>query len=154
MKFKSTMATTMYYLADLYNLLLSTSSNQALTVFIIAKSWTRVASKALLYTNLPYNRKTMSFSNIRHHVLFGWINLHGPCVCKVSFFVGQFSFPISRVVPTCTSELRPSTRPTPIYGDGGDCQASSCQGTGLISHIFGPKIGDRSVEGIRRRISP
>lgn len=96
----------------------------------------------------------MFFSNIRHHVLFGRIDFYCPCIRKVSFFVGQFSFPISRVVPA-SPELRPCTRPSPGHTrNRDDRQASSCQETRPISHIFVPIIGDRSRGGIRRGISP
>ena len=105
-------------------------------------------------TNLAYNRKSMSFSNIRNHVLFGRINFYRPCIRKVALFVGQFPLPVSRVVPTRT-ELRSCTRFSPDHArNRNDRQASSCQETRPISHIFVPIIDDRSRGGIRRGISP
>lgn len=96
----------------------------------------------------------MFFSNISDHVLFGRVNFHCPCIRKVSFFVGQFSFPIPRVVPT-RPELRSSHGPwTEHTRNSNDRPASSCQETRPISHIFGPIIADCCRGNIRRRISP
>ena len=64
----------------------------------------------LTLTNLSYNWKTMSFRNRCDYVFFCRVDFHGPSVGKITFLIGQFSLPISRIVPT-SAKLRSSPRP-------------------------------------------
>lgn len=95
----------------------------------------------------------MSFCDRCDHVFFCRVNFYGPSVGKVTFLIGQFPLPISRIVPTGV-KLRPSPR-TPV--NTRNCyyrQVRSCQEKRPISHIFVPVIGDRSRGGIRKGIYP